>query len=110
MPQGSDIVSVLVLSGLILLLCVVGFVLITWVRGRLKADDTGVGQTGFTLADLRRLHKQGQMTDEEYERARSQLVALAQRAVNEEQDAIGPPQRLPPQNKLRSDDEQGPIG
>lgn len=110
MGQASETASILVLSGLILVLCVVGFVLIAWARKRLKSDDSGLGPTGFTLADLRRLHKQGQITDQEYERARAQLVSAAQRSINqEEQAAGGSPSAVSPQIKFRPDDEEGPI-
>src|SRR3712207_8783046 len=36
---------------------------------------------GFTLADLRQLHKSGQMTDEEFEKAKSKVVEAAKRAA-----------------------------
>ncbi len=37
---------------------------------------------GFTLSDLRKLHDKGQLTDQEYERAKSQLVQQSQAAIN----------------------------
>jgi len=36
---------------------------------------------GFTLGDLRRLHDEGQLSDEEYEKARTQMIAATQRAA-----------------------------
>jgi uncharacterized membrane protein len=48
-------------------------VVIFLVRKRLSPDEDFRGE-GFTLADLRQLHKSGQMTDEEFERAKAQLL------------------------------------
>jgi hypothetical protein len=72
------IVGSLVVVGLI----VVAFVLVTLVRRRLKQgdDSTSSGGTGFTLSDLRQLHKSGQMSDEEFERAKAKIVEAAKRA------------------------------
>ena len=49
--------------GLILLLVVTG-VLIGWVRRRMSAAEQAP-ETGFTLGQLRDLHRQGKMTDAE---------------------------------------------
>jgi hypothetical protein len=39
-----------------------------------QPDDS---DEGFTLADLRRLHREGQLSDEEFERAQEQIIAVA---------------------------------
>jgi hypothetical protein len=57
----------------ILALVVVAWVAVSMIRKRLKEDDT-LG-TGFTLADLRELHRTGKMTTEEFEKAKAMLVA-----------------------------------
>ena len=59
--------------GIILLLVVVAAPVIWWIRKRLSPNEDFKGE-GFTLADLRRLHKSGQMTDEEFERAKAKLI------------------------------------
>lgn len=51
--------------------------LFTWMN---TTDDITSG--GFTLADLRQLHKAGKMTDEEFERAKAQLLAETKRPPN----------------------------
>ena len=84
-----------------------------WIRKHFLsggADDV-TAPAGFTLGDLRQLHKNGQMTDEEFERAKAQLVSATKKAAERipENPAfkrkLGPPQTgfdvLPP----RSDDE-----
>ena len=62
-------------------LIIAAFVVVIQVRRRLnQADDPTSGGTGFTLADLRQLHKSGQMTDAEFEAAKSKIVEAARRA------------------------------
>jgi hypothetical protein len=68
---------------LILLALLVGMFLVVnylkkWFRG--AQEDLG-GGTGFTLADLRALHKSGKMTDEEFELAKHQVVQAVQAAT-----------------------------
>ena len=48
-------------------------------RRWIKEDvDDGPGERiGFTLSDFRRLHKEGKMTDEEFERLRTKMLAGA---------------------------------
>src|SRR3954469_4764232 len=42
-------------------------------RKWMNADDTTTGE-GFTLSDLRRLHKEGKMSDGEFESAKAILI------------------------------------
>ncbi|HEY7118681.1 MAG TPA: hypothetical protein VH475_18975 [Tepidisphaeraceae bacterium] len=56
------IVAILLLFGVVLVY-----------RKWMNADDTTSGP-GFTLSDLRRLHKEGKMTTEEFEKAKSALI------------------------------------
>ena len=62
---------------------IVLFVVTVWVRRYfLKGDDPAASSpAGFTLGDLRQLHKNGQMTDEEFERAKAQVVAAMKKAA-----------------------------
>jgi hypothetical protein len=62
-------------------LLVGGFFAVTWVRRWAKHDDSASGAIGFTLSDLRQLHKAGQMTDEEFERAKTKMVAATKAAI-----------------------------
>lgn len=66
-------------SAVLIGLAIGGFALAAWARRRLQGTDDKPAE-GFSLADLRRLHKEGRITTEEYERARSSLLAsLARR-------------------------------
>lgn len=53
-----------------------GFVLMV-LRKRLHDTHSRPGDPPFTLSDLRRLHRSGQLSDEEYERAKQQIIALS---------------------------------
>lgn len=65
-----------VLIGLLL----AAFVAVAQVKKRLiRSDD--ISGSGFTLSDLRRLHRDGKMTDEEFEKAKQAIVVAAQRAA-----------------------------
>jgi hypothetical protein len=59
--------------GIILLMIVIAAPVVFWLRKRLSPGEESRGP-GFTLADLREMHKKGQMSDEEFERAKSKLL------------------------------------
>ena len=61
-------------------LVIVAMVILAWVRNRVKEPDEPVS-AGFTLSDLRQLHKSGQMSDEEFERAKAKVVEAARKAT-----------------------------
>ena len=67
-----------VLPWLLLLLGVIvaGGVIIYIARRRINVDSTDT-TGGFTLHDLRELHKAGEMSDEEYARAKAQMIGRA---------------------------------
>ena len=70
---------------------------VLWLRRRFWGpEDAGVPGVGFTLGDLRQLHKSGQISEEEFTRAKEKIVAAAQRAA--ERDAARP--KAGPQNPL----------
>jgi hypothetical protein len=73
------------LAGLLvvlLLACLAGLAFVLWVRKWVKDEGPATRQdAGFTLSDLRELHKSGKMTTEEFERAREKIVAHARRTM-----------------------------
>ena len=73
---------VLIWSLALIVVVIIGFVIVSWLRSRIKDTDTGP-VAGFTLSDLRRLHKSGQMTDEEFERAKAKIIAVSQSTKKE---------------------------
>ena len=78
--------EILVCCGAAIALCVVGFLVTRWIRKRLLAKPDGSEGTGFTLGDLRELHRSGKMSTEEFEKARALIVAAAKRSMSKEAD------------------------
>src|SRR4051812_33038810 len=50
-------------------------------RKWMNRDETTSGP-GFTLSDFRRLHREGKMTDEEFEKAKAILIGSVKAAVD----------------------------
>lgn len=77
----ADTTSVILWSMVLLAFLVMGFVLVMRLQRRMQRvdDEAPASPLGFTLSDLRQLHQSGQMTDEEFERARGKLLAVMQR-------------------------------
>ena len=71
-----------------------------WLKRRLDARDSAatapdVAAGGFAVGDLRRMRDAGEISDEEYERARERIVAGARRTMAKEAQAAGDPDRAP---------------
>jgi hypothetical protein len=74
-------VGVFVWALLLVALVVVMFVAVSGFKRWLHHQDLEIGPAGgFTLAELRRLHREGMMSDEEFEATRRRIVAAAQAA------------------------------
>jgi uncharacterized membrane protein len=71
----SDITSSIYIWSLILIVMVVAaFILVTWVKKKVRQTDEPVS-IGYSLADLRQMLHDGQITQQEFERARGRLTA-----------------------------------
>ncbi len=81
MPMGTVIISCL----FAVLCIVILFAVATYLRRRIhEADEPS--PAGFSLSDLRELHQAGQLSDEEFERARGKMVAAAQAALARDEE------------------------
>jgi hypothetical protein len=87
LSQSANTGSVLVWSLVLIFFVVLGFVAVSYVRKWVKDDEVSDKGPGFTLGDLRRMHAKGQMTDEEFEKARAQMIAATQRAAERAAEA-----------------------
>lgn len=74
--------KLVVWSLILIVVVIVGFVLATWARRRLHHQDT-TPSMGFSLADLRELHRTGKISDEEFEKARGRMAASLKRQVDQ---------------------------
>lgn len=88
LADATNTSSIVIWSLLLIGLIVVGWLTVWQVRRRLQRDDL-TANAGFTLSDLRQLHKSGQMTDEEFDAAKAKVLDAARRAA--ERDAAGQP-------------------
>ena len=52
---------------------------------------------GFTLSDLRQMHREGKMTDEEYQQARDKMVSSAKKMADSLPDPLAG-RRKPPES------------
>lgn len=82
-----DPTDVLVGSFFLIVLLVLGFMALVQVKKWMNKEDESDSGIVFTLGDLRRLHDEGRMTDEEYEKARTQMIAATQRAAERAAEA-----------------------
>jgi len=88
--------SILFWSAGLVGLALLAAALIVWVRRRMSPKED-VQPQGFTLADLRELHKKGQMTDAEYERAKELIVQSMRKTGSRPENTAGPADhRAPP--------------
>jgi len=68
--------SVIGWSLVLIFLLLAGFFVVARLRSWLKSDDEPVG-IGFSLSDLKQLHREGKLSDEELERARTKILGAA---------------------------------
>ena len=94
LAQVHDTKSIIIWSLLLIGLIVAGWLTVWQVRRRLQRDDT-LGNAGFTLSDLRQIHKSGQMTDEEFDRAKARVVEAARKAAERDAAAAANDPRRP---------------
>ncbi|MEM7809096.1 MAG: hypothetical protein AAF561_13385 [Planctomycetota bacterium] len=97
--ERSDAQEFLATGGRILLVLIGAIVLLLiglWAKRHFLDDDEpeGISMSGFGIGELRRLHKDGKLSDAEFERARNRLVATAKREHLED-EAEAPPADRP---------------
>src|SRR5689334_6668908 len=93
--QPGGIGSVIGWSLVLMMLVLLGFFIVIRVKKWLQEDDEPAAAGGFTLSDLRELHRAGQMSDEEFERAKAQMLAGAKSMASKLPDPLARPDRPP---------------
>ena len=66
--------SIVIWSFVLMAVVVAGYVAVMWVRRVMRPPDEPA-VPGFSLDELRQMHREGQLTDEEFERARKSMAA-----------------------------------
>jgi hypothetical protein len=65
---------------------------VIWLRRRLwSQEDADLPSMGFSLGDLKQLHRQGKITDQEFQTARDKVVAAAQATAQRQAAKQTPP-------------------
>jgi hypothetical protein len=84
---------------------VVGLVVVSRIKKRFQ-DDGGPEATsaGFSLSDLREMHRAGEMSDEEFDKAKAKVIDAAKRAA--ERDAAKPAAPARPAPVVSFDDDE----
>ena len=94
--------------GVLVLIILVGGGIAVWLKRRYQAPDAG-GDVGFTLGDLRDMRARGEISDEEFEKAREKMVrGVAGAARSPAADAgsrVGG--SVPPARSSQRDADQG---
>jgi hypothetical protein len=85
----------LVLVGVVL----VGFYAVVQVKRWVTKPDEPAG-AGFTLSDLRAMHRSGKMTTEEFEKAKLAIVQAAQQAAETKGTVENADKKKPPNTYL----------
>jgi hypothetical protein len=100
-PLIAEIWPILVL---LVVLVFVGFILIGYIRRWMRSDEAGL-EVGFTLSDLRRLNREGKMSDKELKVAEQQMIRRV-RAIASDSEVL----KLRPKSDLHQNpnaDESG---
>lgn len=100
LPLAADVSRPIIWSIVLIGVILVAFFGINFYRKWMTSDETTSGP-GFTLADLRKLHKEGQMTDAEFEKAKANLLGSLKAAADK--PVLGP--RNPRRNADADTDE-----
>ena len=81
LADDDDPFSIFLACFFLVIIVIAGAYAVIWLRRRYWGpdEDGGVPHVGFTLGDLRQLHKSGRLTEEEFQRAKEKIVAAAQR-------------------------------
>ena len=91
--SGDDTRGIFFWSVVLIALVVGGFLLVSWVRRQLKEPEQAPSG-GFTLADLREMRRTGQISEEEFEKAKTQMTAAIKAAGERKKRAQADDDRL----------------
>lgn len=86
-------------SAILIVTLLVLFAVVSMYRKWMNAPDSS-GGVGFTLSDLRRLHREGKMTDEEFARAKALIIGNVKKQA---EDPAAGPGGAGPRNSVKPD-------
>ncbi len=80
---GDSLTEILPAAGLLLAFAIVGSVIILRLRKKFKSPPRN--PIAFSLGELKKLHKDGAITLEEYERAKQSIIDSTKRSTTDSQ-------------------------
>ena len=95
----SGVGSVIARSLILIVTIIIAFFAVVRLRKWLTDDDDagGPARAGFSLSDLKQLHREGKISTEEFERARAKMVGAAKEMTAKLPDPLeGSRRRQPP--------------
>lgn len=104
----SILTWLIVIVGVGVAAAVVGFFI--WRAYNRQEDTPLTPATAFTLADLRRLRREGQLSDEEFERARAAIIARTRAGLAPPDDAATEPGEVAPDSPPAEDESADDAG
>lgn len=107
-PRSGNISEVWMWSAILMGVLLVGMVAIVIAR-RYLYSESGSTDAGFSLESLRRLHRAGEMTDQEFEAAKNAMIGKLrgeQEPAGDEGEAA--PESAAPGSRTRHRSENGP--
>jgi hypothetical protein len=78
----KSIGSVFVWCGVLVAMILLAFGAYSYFKRWMNQDDSGP-KVGFTLSDLRELHRQGKMTDQEYQQTKALMLGSAKKMADQ---------------------------
>src|SRR5688500_868702 len=85
----GEVVQVITWSVALLVLLVVGMFAAARLKRKIKQEEAPAPALGFTLSDLRQMHRSGQLTDDEFNKAKEKIVSASVQAVQRIPDVPG---------------------
>jgi hypothetical protein len=97
--NSTAIVRIGIVLASLMAVCILYLLVALWMRRWVKDSEPPKHGMGFTLSDLRQMHRDGHLTTEEFEKAKEKILAAARRNLvqaNKGKPAAGPIPPLPP--------------
>jgi hypothetical protein len=84
--------SVFVWCGVLIVVLLAAFAVYSWFKRWMSQTDE-TEHVGFTLSDLREMHRQGKMSDQEFEQTKAKMLGSAKQMADKLPEVL--PRRLP---------------
>ena len=78
--------SILIWSGVLIVLVVVLFFVVNAIRKAASDQQVHDDSAPFSLDELRQMHRDGRLSDEEFDKARAQVIAMVSGSAAERPD------------------------